>query len=110
VAGPILESVIPHIPTHAERLTVEGETYWVWATKLGFSLFKWPYQVDLENTEREGQPWHTIDWVLFFTLGGGLAECKPGHLDKEAFVHEAEKICEALKVEAHQRGWSPPFP
>ena len=106
----ILTGMRSPIPTHAERIVLDGETAWVWSTELGWSVLQWPYRVDLENVERAGQLWHTVDWSNDSPrqggFEGGLARNEQGHLDRQAFEPVAERIIRAL----HRRDSPPPFP
>lgn len=88
------------IPSHAERITLRGETAWLWRTDLGWSVFQWPYRFDLENVEREARFWHTIDGVGYSRgpgeFEGWLVEREDGFLEFPEFLVIAERCREAL--------------
>lgn len=81
-------------------MTLRGETAWIWRTDLGWTLLQWPYQFDLENVERDGKWWHTID-ALGHSRGPGefegwLIQHQDGHLERDAFTAIAERCREVL--------------
>ena len=102
------------MPPDAERVTLGGETAWVWATGWdteigrrrvrgsGWSVLQGPYLVYLRNIERDGKPWHTIDWLngtpKEAAIEGGLARNEPGHMENRAeFLEHAERIVAVLR-------------
>lgn len=88
-------------PPHAEKVTLGGEGSWLWRSQHGWNVLQGPYQVDVENVERNGQRWHTIDWTNRTPRNGdfegGLAEDMIGHLDRAEFLQKAEAIVESLR-------------
>lgn len=105
------------IPPNAERIQIGGETAWLWETRsdwrdpkgFGWSVLQGPYRVDLENIERDGRRWHTIDWSNRVPpkegFEGGLERYEPGHLDRARFLEVAETIVAVLR-----RRDAPPSP
>ncbi len=78
------------IPSHAERIVLGELAAFIWRTDLGWTILQWPYQFDLENITRNGQPGHTIDAMV---LSGGpdmfegyLMRNEAGHMDRETFI------------------------
>lgn len=88
------------IPGHAERVTLRRETAWLWKTALGWTVFEWPYQFDLENIEHDGKGWHTIDGRSHSReageFEGWLIRYEEGSLDRDAFLEIAERCREVL--------------
>jgi hypothetical protein len=101
------------VPSHATRIQICGASAWIWETgldrtvphgkahNLGWSVMQGQYHVDLENVERDGHPWHTVDWVnqdsVMDRFQGGLVRSDPGHLDRDQFIVLAAGIISALK-------------
>lgn len=84
------------IPHHAKEIPCDDALAWLWKTALGWSLYKSPYQIDLENIEREGVPCHTIDWRSHTQVEDGLYRDDPGHLSLDAFKEMAIELARAL--------------
>jgi hypothetical protein len=93
----------------AERISLCGETAWIWKTRDGWNVLQGPYQVDLENVEQDGHIWHMIDWLNHVPRSGdhesGLAKHEPGHLGRDRFLELAETILSELR-----RANAPPTP
>jgi len=97
------------IPTHAERIAIGGETAWIWKTESGWRVLQGPYQVAVENWNRQGEDWHSFDFDNASPRGGGVAfgggTGAAGHLDRSAFIDVAQRIIQDLRNRD-----APPFP
>jgi hypothetical protein len=89
------------MPAHADRITLCGETAWIWSTELGWSVLQGTYQIDLENCQCERKDWHTIDWskrsLSRDVFEGGLFRNESGHLENDEFVILAAELVAALR-------------
>lgn len=79
---------------------MRGETAWLWKTELGWTIIQWPYQFDLENVERDGKRWHTIDGQSYSRGTGEFEGWRPrreeGFLGRDAFLAIAERCRQVL--------------
>ncbi|HVT10827.1 MAG TPA: hypothetical protein VHE55_01060 [Fimbriimonadaceae bacterium] len=91
----------PRIPDHAVWIAMGRRGGWFWETGRGWSVLVGGHEVVLENCERDGKRWHTIDWRDYATLtgqfAGGLARYEDGHMDLKEFLPLAERLFTILQ-------------
>lgn len=89
------------LPLGAERIQLEGETCWIWETKVGFSLRQGSLQLELENFVRNDESHHKIDWQnkvpKTSQFEGGLSRRGQGHLTRREFITQAGPVLAALR-------------
>jgi len=94
---------------NAERVTIGGETAWLFSNEAGWKVRQGPYEVYVTYAERNGVKSYALDWFNHSPrrgdFEGGLIRFGTEPMEKAQFLEEAERVMAVLR-----RRDAPPTP